>query len=149
MTELRRETLRIPATDVGPENPLPDFRSSSEDRQLRVDPRVPEEDRRYLGWRAGYRVLPYRLQDNHGAELRETEFTALVLENERLRATVLPAMGGRLTSLYDKAAGRELLEHNPIIRIGNLALRRAWFSGGVEWNAGQPGHHYLTCSPVF
>jgi hypothetical protein len=149
VTELRVENLCVPASELGPENPLPEFRSPQEDREVRVDPAVPEEDRRYFGWRSGYRVMPYRLQDSYGASLAEAELVCLVLENEFLRATVLPSLGGRLISLYHKEAERELFEHNPIIRFGNLALRKAWFSGGVEWNTSQPGHHYLTCSPVF
>jgi len=32
--------------------------------------------------------------------------------------------------------------------LGNLALRNAWFAGGVEWNLGFTGHWGLTCSPV-
>lgn len=38
---------------------------------------------------------------------------ALVLENEALRVTVLPAMGGHVAELVDLAAGRDLLWHNP------------------------------------
>ncbi len=149
MTELRVETLRLPAADLGPENPLPQFRSPRQDREVKVDGELPEAERRWLGWRTGFRVLPYRLQDGYGTELRDRDFKSLVLENETLRAEVLPELGGRLISLFHKPAGRELLERNRIVRFGNLALRQAWFSGGVEWNTPQPGHHYLTCSPVF
>ncbi len=138
MTDLRVEALRIPATGLGEENPLPRFRSPEENTNVRVDTAVPEEDRRYLGWKSGFRVMPYRLQDAYSAELRPTEFKVVILENEHLTATVLPAMGGRLLSLYDKGAGRELLERNSVLRLGNLALRNAWFSGGVEWNTSQP-----------
>ena len=59
-----------------------------------------------------------------------------VLENEFLRATVALDLGGRLLSLYDRRAGRELLYVNPVVQPANLALRNAWFSGGVEWNIG-------------
>ncbi|HHX36925.1 MAG TPA: DUF5107 domain-containing protein, partial [Clostridiaceae bacterium] len=31
----------------------------------------------------------------------------------------------------------------------NLALRNAWFSGGVEWNACIKGHSPYTCAPLF
>ncbi|MET0886800.1 MAG: DUF5107 domain-containing protein, partial [Mycetocola sp.] len=33
-------------------------------------------------------------------------------------------------------------------RFRNLALRNAWFAGGVEWNIGMIGHSPFTCSPV-
>src|SRR5206468_1078732 len=111
---------------------------------------MPEEDRRYLGWQTAWRALPYRMQDGYNRNKRVQGLPSLVLENEMLRATFLPGLGGRLASLYQKAAGRELLSRNPVFQPANLALRNAWFSGGIEWNpGGPPGHHYLTCSPVF
>jgi tetratricopeptide (TPR) repeat protein len=149
MTVLQRQTITIPTTAVGPENPLPAFRAKSESTNVDVASSIPEQDRKYLGCKTGYRVLPYRLQDNYHQELLPTEFETFVLENEILRAVFLPAMGGRLLSLYHKPQERELLVRNPIMRMGNLGLRCAWFSGGIEWNTAQPGHHYLTCAPMF
>jgi hypothetical protein len=72
-----------------------------------------------------------------------------VLENDRLRAEFLLDLGGRLRSLVDLSSGRELLYANPAFQPANLALREAWFAGGVEWNIGIRGHTPLTCSPVF
>ena len=143
------EPYLLPAAELGPENPLPLFRAEQEDSTVRVDESVPAQDRRYLGWRAGHRVLPYRMQDGYRRDRRLHSFPAAVLENEHLRATVLPGRGGRLVSLVHRPSGRELLARNPVFQPANLALRDAWCSGGIEWNAGQPGHHYLTCSPVF
>jgi tetratricopeptide (TPR) repeat protein len=42
-----------------------------------------------------------------------------------------------------------LLFKNPVFQPANLALRNAWFSGGVEWNIGMTGHTPFTVSPVF
>ncbi|HSV74739.1 MAG TPA: DUF5107 domain-containing protein [Chthonomonadales bacterium] len=149
MTELRVERLTLPAADLGPENPLPRFRGPDDDLRLGVDDSLTEDDRRYLGWRAAWRVLPHRMQDGYSRERRPRALDAVVLRNERLRAVFLPAFGGKLWSLVDLEEGRELLDANPVIQPANLALRDAWLSGGIEWNAGQPGHHYLTCAPVF
>jgi hypothetical protein len=77
------------------------------------------------------------------------EFAAVVLENELLRATFLPELGGRLVSLFDKRDGRELLSRNPVFQPANLAIRNAWFSGGIEWNVGHLGHACHTASSVF
>lgn len=60
---------------------------------------------------------------------------ALVLENGALRVTVLPALGGHVAELVDRAAGRDLLWHNP-----RTAPRPApygahfddWWSGGWD-----------------
>lgn len=52
-------------------------------------------------------------------------------------------------SLYDKKTGKELLYANDVFQPGNLALRNAWISGGVEWNIGIKGHNPWTCSLLF
>jgi Domain of unknown function (DUF5107) len=148
-TTLRVEPYTLPAADVGPENPLPMFRGDREDNPPKMDSTVSEEDRRYLGWRTGWRCLPYRMQDGYNREKKPRTFESLVLENECLRATFLPQFGGRLVSLVHKPGRRELLARNPVFQPANLALRNAWFSGGIEWNTTLQGHYYMTCSPVF
>ena len=112
-------------------------------------PSLPEEKRRFLGWQAGYRVLPYRMQDVYTRQRAPRDFQAVVLENEYLRATFLPELGGRLVSLVSLPAERELLHRNPVFQPADLAIRNAWFSGGIEWNIGQLGHTFTTCSPLF
>ncbi|MGC8668618.1 MAG: DUF5107 domain-containing protein [Chthonomonadales bacterium] len=149
MTRLYRTTYRLPAADLGPENPLPFFRGREQDTHVPVAPNVPRADRQYLGWRTGWRVLPHRMQDGYSRQRSIKDLDAIVLENDRVKAVFLPGLGGRLVSLEDRSSGRELLARNPVLQFGNLALRNAWFSGGVEWNPGQPGHHALTCAPVF
>ena len=149
MTQLRIEPYTIPAADLGPENPLPVFRGPNPDSAVNAESSIPEEDRRYLGWRTAYRVLPYRQQDGYNRDKKPRAFQAAVLENEILRAIFLPEVGGHLASLLHKPSGRELLERNPVFQPANLALRNAWVSGGIEWNTSQLGHYYLTCSPIF
>ena len=36
----------------------------------------------------------------------------------------------------------------PRLQLANLALRNAWFAGGVEWNIGTTGHSVHTCEPI-
>ena len=139
----------VPAALPGPENPLPMFRHrGGPGRRIRLE-NLPPEDSERIGWETAFRVLPYRMQDDLSRELRPAVFRSVVLDNGRIRAEFLPEMGGRLVSLRDLEDGRELVERNPILQTANLALRGAWFSGGIEWNASHSGHHYLTCSPVF
>ena len=149
MTKLTSEPYRIPAAAVGPENPLPNFRGQVPDHKVKTDSNIPTEDGKYLGWETGYRVLPYRMQDGYSRERVVQSLPSLVLENEILRAVVLPGVGGRLVSLYHKPEQREILYRNAIFQPANLSLRNAWFSGGIEWNCPHLGHHCLTCSPVF
>lgn len=93
-------------------------------------------------------VLPYRQQDAYDRVVADSEQRVAVMENEYLRAEFLLDLGGRLWSLFDKKAGRELFHQPDWIQHGNLALRNAWFAGGVEWNLGVTGHWALTSEPV-
>ena len=72
-----------------------------------------------------------------------------VLENDYLKAVFLPAFGGRLWELWDRTTGENLLYTNDVIRFSNLAVRNAWFSGGVEWNIGIIGHTPLTTDALY
>ena len=93
-------------------------------------------------------MLPYRNQAVYDREPVDQTQRVAVLENEHLRATFLLDLGGRLWSLTDLDSGRELLHQADWVQPANLALRNAWFAGGVEWNLGVTGHWGLTCDPV-
>lgn len=108
-----------------------------------------EREGLFVGYGHVATSFPYKMQDMYSSELRESEIVTYVLENEHLRAEFYPTLGGKLSSLFDKDAGRELLFANPVIRPRNLAIRNAWMSGGVEWNCGIFGHHVHTCDPLF
>lgn len=150
MPELRIETYTMPAAALGPENPLPPLHAyRSVPATVATDLARPAEATDYPDRGNEGSILPYRLQDNYDRVKRPRAFKAIVLENDVLRATFLPEVGGRLWSLYHKPAGRELLHVNPVFQPGNLAVRDAWFSGGVEWNLSIIGHCPLTCSPLF
>lgn len=62
-------------------------------------------------------------------------FRAVTLENRHLRAVFLPELGGKLWSLVDKAADRELLWHNPRLPPRPAHFGAAyddWFCGGWD-----------------
>jgi len=103
----------------------------------------------FLNYGKVMHTLPYSSLDDydHSEELRE--FDACILENDKLKAVFIPSLGGRLWSLYDKVGERDLVINNPVFRPCNLALRNAWFSGGVEWNCGVRGHHPLSCDKIY
>jgi tetratricopeptide (TPR) repeat protein len=133
---------------LGPDNPLPPLRPL--DDVHRVDERdrrdLPPDMARQIGYEPLRSLLPVPLRDGYDRHRAPRDLDALVLENDRLRATVLPGLGGRLVSLEHR--GRELLYRNPVLQPANFALNGAWFSGGVEWNIGATGHTTLSCAPL-
>jgi hypothetical protein len=148
MSELRLETLSMPTAEVGPVNPLPPLFSTA-DLHTVVDPGEADAEMRHnVGYGRVRSVLPYLVQDGYGRDRRPAEHKVAVLENDLLRATFLLDLGGRLWSLVHKPTGRELLYRNPVLQPANLALRNAWFAGGVEWNIGTIGHSPTTCEPL-
>jgi hypothetical protein len=149
VSELRIESWSMPAADVGPEDPLPPLHGEGDFLDLKKIPGIPDE--KLKSWVEGNppNILPYTRQNRFTRQRHPRDFRAVVLENEFLRATFLLELGGRLWSLVHKPSGRELLQVNPVFQPANLALRNAWFSGGVEWNIGIYGHSPFTCSPLF
>lgn len=139
----------IEASPLLGENPLPFFRAVPHDVPVEVRPDFPQKYMQLLGYETGYRVLPYKKQDRYFRKREKTDIRVIILENDKLRAEFFPQYGARLTSLVCKETGRELLYNNEIFQPANLGIRNAWFSGGIEWNIGQYGHTFTTCSPLF
>ncbi|MFG2353127.1 DUF5107 domain-containing protein [Streptomyces sp. NPDC048521] len=150
VTRIRREVLTLPAAPLGPDNPLPPLRPL--DEVHRIDDRdrgeLPRDMARQLGWEPLHSLLPVRIRDGYGRTREPRSLDALVIENDRLRATVLPGLGGRIASLLHLPTGRELLYRNPVFQPANFALNGAWYSGGIEWNIGATGHTTLSCAPL-
>lgn len=129
-------------------NRLPIFRERPHDRVLGSEDLL--ESEKYLyGYENGTRILPYQMQDLYSRERKTVQMDTIVMENEHLRAEFWPHYGMRLASLWNKDEGRELLFSNPVFQIANLAIRNAWFSGGIEWNIAQLGHTCTTCDDLF
>ena len=145
MTQLRVEKLKIPSVDFNGESTLP---SISENLRLTFMQDVfelGEEDGLFVNYGMVEYGFPYKAQDKYSRKLQEKEQITVVLENDYLKATFLPQFGGKLHSLFDKKAGKELLFVNSIVRPCHLGVRNAWMSGGVEWNCGYVGHNPFTC----
>ncbi|GLX47390.1 hypothetical protein Shyhy01_03400 [Streptomyces hygroscopicus subsp. hygroscopicus] len=150
VTRIRHEVLTLPAAELGPDNPLPALRPL--DEVHRVDARdrdgMPRDMACGLGYAPLRSLLPVRVRDGYGRNRERRSLDALVIENDRLRATVLPGLGGRVVSLFHLPTGRELLYRNPVFQPADFALNGAWFSGGIEWNIGATGHTTLSCAPL-
>jgi hypothetical protein len=61
-------------------------------------------------------------------------YKTLVLENDYVRLTLLPELGGRLYRWLDKASGREMFYVNPVLKPTHWGARGWWLAaGGMEW----------------
>ena len=146
-TVVRENKLLLKGSPLSGENPQPLFRQP--DPKAAYGQNFPEDKKYSFGRETGFRILPYTMQNRYGRELADMEFPSIIMENDFLKAEFIPALGGRLWSLFDKKRNRNILYKNPVFRPANLAIRDAWFSGGIEWNIGRYGHTVHTCSPVF
>jgi len=95
--------------------------------------------------------LPWALQDDWGCERVPGEADVIVMENEIFRAAITPQWGGKVWSLEHKKMKRQMFYNNPAHQPENIGYRKAWTSGGAEWNwaPGHIGHSVFSESPVF
>lgn len=150
MSKVYLQEYMIPSVELGRDNPLPDIKNNTYiHAQIETTDAVSPEEKARIGTGMINTLLPYTVQDCYDRNRKDKAYQAVIVENKYLKAVFLPELGGRLWSLIDKETGKELLYRNPVFQPGNLALRNAWFSGGVEFNVSIKGHNPLTCSPIF
>lgn len=148
MTELRFEKMNILGADLGEESCVPDL-LGEHILQNELEFCLDESDEIYEGYGRVKNSYPYRQYNSYTRELKEKELKTAVLENQYIKAVFLLEYGGRLWELWDKKTGKNLLYTNDVLRFSNLAIRNAWFSGGVEWNIGIIGHTPYTTAPLY
>ncbi len=95
------------------------------------------EKRVYQG--SSGRVYPLPFTDRIAEKPVARKWKAVWIENEFLRALVLPELGGRIHVLQDKTNGYDLIYHQPVIKPALVGLAGPWASGGIEFN--WPQHH--------
>ena len=140
------QVMTIPGAPLEGLNPLPMFHQ----RKLNIG-KIKGEFPDWLSATMGIRerFLPYKRQDRYSRKRLPLKMKTIVMENEYLKAVFWPENGGKLYSLFDKVNNRDLLMTNCVYQPGNLAIRNAWHSGGIEFNFGNIGHHYFTCDNLF
>src|SRR5215213_6093867 len=110
---------------------------------------APDPNPALLDWnRRKWRpVYPYPMMDTLTSRRVEQSYKAVYLENEYLKVTVLPELGGHVYAIFDKTANRDVLYTNHVVKYAMVAIRGAWVSGGIEWNF-PDGHTLTTVSPI-
>lgn len=119
-----RGTITIPTYELGPPDPDPAFPLNN-----------PKN------------IYPYTMLDDLTNTRAPETYQAIYLENQYLKITILPQLGGHVYSVYDKVDQREVLYRDHVIKYGLVGPRGAWISGGMEFSF--PYAHTMdTVSPV-
>ncbi|NOS68579.1 MAG: DUF5107 domain-containing protein [Verrucomicrobia bacterium] len=95
------------------------------------------EKRVYQG--SSGKVYPLPFTDRIAEKPVDRKWKAIWIENEFIRAMVLPEIGGRIHVLQDKTNGYDVLYNQPVIKPALVGLAGPWISGGIEFN--WPQHH--------
>lgn len=69
----------------------------------------------------------------------DKEYKLVTLENEYVKIEILPEIGGRIYSAYDKTTGYDYFYKQHVIKPALIGVLGSWISGGVEFN--WPFHH--------
>jgi len=77
-------------------------------------------------------IYPYTMQDHLSRKLENRTYKALFLENEYIKITCLPELGGRLHSVLDKTTNKEVFHINSVIKPSMIAMRGGVISQGTE-----------------
>lgn len=93
-------------------------------------------------------IYPYAMLDSLSREKTMRSYRTVVLENECLRITFLPELGGKIYEVIDKSTGQPMFYVNHVVKPGLIGQCGAWTSGGVEWNTGPQGHTVSCMTPV-
>lgn len=118
-------TLALPTYEEGPPDPNPPFDQFATDRFN----------------------YPYTLRNNLTGRRAEHKWRAIFLENEYLKCSVLPDIGGHLYTCVDKINGKPIFYANPSIKKAEIGYRGAWAAFGVEFNF-PVSHNWVSMSPV-
>ena len=90
---------------------------------------------------------PYTLRENLTGHRAPHDWRAVYLENEYLKCSVLPDIGGHLYTCTDKIDGQPMFYANPSIKKANIGYRGAWAAFGIEFNF-PVSHNWVSMSPV-
>src|SRR5215831_10984038 len=118
-------TLRLPTYEEGPPDPNPPFDQFS-------------------GNKFNY---PYTLRENLTSHRVDHDWRAIYLQNEYLKCTILPDIGGHLYTCVDKISGQSMFYDNSSIKKAAVGYRGAWAAFGIEFNF-PVSHNWASMSPV-
>lgn len=94
------------------------------------------------------KIYPYYRFDGFAATPIKKEWNVVELENDYIRITILPEIGGKIWSATEKSTGKDFIYNNHVVKFRDIAMRGPWTSGGIEANYGIIGHTPNCATPV-
>lgn len=98
------------------------------------------ENKPYQG--ASGRIYPVPYCDGISDDISDVNYDVYVLENEYIKTEVLPELGGKILSGYDKTNDYDFIYKNEVVKPALVGIAGPWISGGIEFN--WPQHHRPT-----
>lgn len=90
---------------------------------------------------------PYTLRTDLTGLKKDHVWRAVFLENEYLKCTILPDIGGHIYTCIDKISGQPMFYANSSIKKAEIGHRGAWAAFGVEYNF-PVSHNWVSMSPI-
>jgi tetratricopeptide (TPR) repeat protein len=97
---------------------------------------------------ASSKIYPYFRYDGFTSTPQQKEWKVVELENDFIKVTILPEVGGKIWSATEKKTGKDFLYNNHVVKFRDVAMRGPWTSGGIEANYGIIGHTPNCATPV-
>ncbi len=91
---------------------------------------------------------PYFRFDGFSAKGTDQQWKVVSLENDYIKLTLFPEIGGKIWGAVDKTTGKEFIYNNHVVKFRDIAMRGPWTSGGIEFNFGIIGHAPTSSTPV-
>ena len=91
---------------------------------------------------------PYYRYDGFTDKPSNRVWQAVILENDEIRITILPEVGGKIWGAVEKREGKDFIYYNHVAKFRDISMCGPWTSGGIEFNFGITGHGPYTSLPV-
>ena len=93
-------------------------------------------------------IYPYFRFDGFTDKPVDKQWKVVELENQYIKLMVLPEVGGKIWSAWEKSTGLPFIYNNQVVKFRDVAMRGPWTSGGIEPNYGIIGHTPNCATPV-
>ncbi len=93
-------------------------------------------------------IYPYFRFDGFTDKPVDQPWKVVELENQYIKLMILPEVGGKIWSAWEKSTGLPFIYNNQVVKFRDVAMRGPWTSGGIEPNYGIIGHTPNCATPV-